>query len=111
MKKINSKNLWEYINGLSRNEKVKFNVYYDDNYVTKIVWNGENFEWESGTFTSEAFFKPLYDFEVIEEEFEDIEECFAGVELEYNKNSIEYKINQLIKNQKNIIEKLKGKSE
>ena len=42
-----------------------------------------------------------------EDEFEDIEELFAGVELEYNKNSLEYKINQLIKNQKKIIERLK----
>ena len=42
-----------------------------------------------------------------EEEFEYIEECFAGVELEYNKNSLEYKINQLIKNQKLLIEKIR----
>ena len=65
-KKINSKNLWDFINELARNEKVKFKVYCDDSYVTNILWNGENFEWESGTFTSEAFFNPLYDFEVIE---------------------------------------------
>lgn len=67
-KKINSKNLWDFINELARNEKVKFKVYCDDSYVTNILWNGENFEWESGTFTSEAFFNPLYDFEVIEED-------------------------------------------
>ena len=66
-KTINSEHLWNYINELERNEKVKFKVYFDDNYVTNIVWNGENFEWESGTFTSEAFFNPLYDFEIIEE--------------------------------------------
>lgn len=67
--KINSKNLWEYINEeLGTYDKVKFNVYYDDNYVTQIYWNGENFEWEPGRFTSEAFFNPLYDFVVIEGE-------------------------------------------
>ena len=66
--KINSKDLWNYINDLTTNEKVKFNVYYDDNYVTQIYWNGDNFEWEPGRFTSEAFFNPLYDFEVIEGE-------------------------------------------
>lgn len=66
--KINSEKLWNYINELARNEKVKFKVYCDDSYVTNILWNGENFEWESGTFTSEAFFNPLYDFEIIEED-------------------------------------------
>ena len=68
--KINSEHLWKYINELATNEKVKFNVYYDDQYVTQIYWNGESFEWEQGTFTSEAFFNPLYDFVVIEEEKE-----------------------------------------
>jgi len=67
--KINSEKLWKYINEeLGTYDKVKFNVYYDDDYVTQIYWNGENFEWESGRFTSEAFFNPLYDFEVIEGE-------------------------------------------
>ena len=45
--------------------------------------------------------------EILDDEFEDIEEYFAGVELEYNKNEYQYKINQLIKNQKKIIEMLK----
>jgi len=66
--KINSEHLYKYINELATNEKVKFNVYYDDQYVTQIYWNGESFEWETGTFTSEAFFNPLYDFIPIEEE-------------------------------------------
>lgn len=78
-KKINSEHLWNYINELSRNEKVKFKVYCDDSYVTNIVWNGENFEWESGTFTSEAFFNPLYDFEVIEED-----KKIEKLNIEYN---------------------------
>lgn len=67
--KINSKDLWKYINDeLGTYDKVKLNVYYDDVYVTQIYWNGENFEWEPGRFTSEAFFNPLYDFVVVEEE-------------------------------------------
>lgn len=66
--KINSEHLYKYINELATNEKIKFNVYYDDQYVTQIYWNGESFEWETGTFTSEAFFNPLYDFIPIEEQ-------------------------------------------
>lgn len=65
--KINSENLWEYINELATNEKVKLNVYYDNEYVTQIYWNGNSFEWEPGRFTSEAFFNPLYDFIVVEQ--------------------------------------------
>lgn len=68
MKKINSENLWEFVNNLATNEKVKFKVFCDDMYVTEIFWNGNYFEWEEGTFTSEGFFNPLYDFvEIIED--------------------------------------------
>ena len=68
MNKINSENLWEFVNNLVTNEKVKFKVFCDDMYVTEIFWNGEYFEWEEGTFTSEGFFNPLYDFvEIIED--------------------------------------------
>ena len=66
--RVNSEHLYNYINDLATDEKVKFKVYYDDNYVTEIYWNGECFEWDTGTFTSEVFFNPLYDFEVIEED-------------------------------------------
>lgn len=65
--KINSEKLWDYIFNLATDEKVKFKVYYDDCYLTEIYWDGENFNWEAGRFTSGAFFNPLYDFEVIEE--------------------------------------------
>ena len=68
--KINSEKLWDYINNLATDEKVRFKVYYDDIYTTEILWNGGNFEWESGRFTSEAFFSPLYDFEPIEKGIE-----------------------------------------
>ena len=130
--KINSEKLWNYINELARNEKVKFKVYCDDSYVTNILWNGENFEWESGTFTSEAFFNPLYDFEIIEEDKKiekldkrvlsqnlmiadsnaPIDEKWKLVQKLIYDNSIEIekvknKLNELIEE----IEKLKGKSE
>lgn len=117
-KTINSEHLWNYINELARNEKVKFKVYCDDSYVTNIVWNGENFEWESGTFTSEAFFNPLYDFEIIEEDkkIEKLEYSNGGLTLHYGNDDyaivnhekiIINKINELI----DEIEKLKVKSE
>lgn len=32
--KINSEKLWSFINELAKNEKVKFKVYYDGNYLT-----------------------------------------------------------------------------
>lgn len=68
MKKINSENLWEFVNNLATNQKVKFKVFYDDDYITEIFWNGNYFEWEESTFTSEAFFNALYDFVVIEDD-------------------------------------------
>ena len=58
--KVNSENLYKYINDLATDEKVKFKVYYDDNYVTQVYWNGESFEWDTGTFTSGAFFNPFF---------------------------------------------------
>lgn len=97
--KINSKDLWNYINDLSTNEKVKFNVYYDDNYVTQIYWNGDNFEWEPGRFTSEAFFNPLYDFVVVEEEKkipEKIEEEEIEVSMAIGEGICANKINEII---------------
>lgn len=90
--KINSENLWKYINELVTNEKVKFNVYYDDQYVTQIYWNGESFEWEQGTFTSEAFFNPLYDFIPIEEEKKIPEELptWFSLEKDCENDNIQY---------------------
>lgn len=102
--KINSKNLYEYINELATNEKVNFKVYYDDTYMTDILWNGESFQWEPGLFTSEAFFNPLYDFEVIEEKPEYIEEmtmCTTGIigfdGVENITSELKYKFNALAK--------------
>lgn len=66
--KINSEKLFEFVNNLGTDEKVKFKVYLDDNYVTDINWDGENFNWEPGTFTSGMFFDPLIDFEEVKED-------------------------------------------
>ena len=66
--KINSEKLYDFINNLGTDEKVRFKVFYDDNYVTEIYWDGENFRWEPGTFTTGALFNPLYDFVEVEEE-------------------------------------------
>lgn len=120
--KINSKELFNYINELPTGKKVKFAVYYDDNYIAEVKWDGKNFNLESGMFTSGAFFSPLYDFKILNEtddEFEDIEEIeqqdFAYDLTEDSKceclreyyQQCEETINQLIRNQKNIIDKLK----
>lgn len=103
--KINSEKLYQYINELATNEKVKFKVHYDDTYVTDIVWNGESFEWGSGKFTSEAFFNPLYDFEVIEEEkeIEEIDETLEYLSHNFQESVlldirvIQGKINELVR--------------
>ena len=83
MKKINSENLWKFVNDLATNKKVKFKVFYDDNYVTEILWNRDYFEWEEGTFTSEGFFNPLYDFIVIEEDNDKLEKIPYEFNLGY----------------------------
>lgn len=63
--KVNSKYLYDVITKLKG--KAKVNVYCDDVFTgTTIYWNGEMFIWEPGTFNSEAFFNPKYDFEIIE---------------------------------------------
>lgn len=90
--KIKSKtgDIYEYIEGKGKFVNVK-----DEMYV-----------WTLGDFRNLD-----REIEVLEEdkeiEYEEIEECFAGVELEYNKSAPEYKINQLIRNQKKIIDELK----
>ena len=75
-------------------------------YVLEKDNENENFIYFLGEcfLESDMFNKCI---EVLDDDFEDIEECFAGVELEYNKDSLEYKINQLIRNQKKIIKRVK----
>ena len=113
--KINSRDLFDYINGYLDNKEAKFKVFHNENYVTDIFWDGENFNWESGTFTSGAFFDPLYNFYLIEEDKEikklglydiakqdgDAIEPDTILELDYEKvsktfNKVYDKINELI---------------
>ena len=104
--KVNSKDLWEYIFNKVIDKKVKFKVYYDDCYVTEILWNEKKFEWETGTLTSEAFFNPLYDFEVIEED-KKIEKLVIKLVEEREHYDLKVKINELI----DELNKLKGGSD
>lgn len=96
--KINSEKLFDYINNLATMEKVKFNVYYDDMYLTEIYWDGENFNWEPGKLLSGAFFNPLYDFEIIEEDKEiDILPMIYSGDCQDEIMRNRYKINELVK--------------
>lgn len=108
--KINSRKLFDFINELESNEKVKFKVYYDDNYLTEIEWDGENFNWEPSTFTSGAFVNPLYDFEIIEDKPKKINEFaftnYKGdVVIGANIYAFYYKIIELIKVVNYLLEK------
>ena len=68
--KINSENLYELINDGTIKVNTKIKVYEDDIYRTTITFDGYDFIWETGTFSSEMLFNPLVDFEIIEEEIE-----------------------------------------
>lgn len=68
--KVNSENLYELINDGTIKVNTKIKVYKDDIYVTTITFDGYDFIWETGTFTSGMLFNPLCDFEIIEEEKE-----------------------------------------
>ena len=66
--KINSRQLWKYIFDLDDIKEIKFKIYKDDVYTGTIIkWDGENFWWEPGTFSTGSFFDPTCDFEIIEE--------------------------------------------
>ena len=110
MEKINSENLYEIINDGVIKAGTKINVYKDDIYITTIIFNGYDFIWEPGTFSSGNLFNPLYDFEIIEED-KDIEKMILmfpdGMEFDcyirglisiYNTNfsDIKNKIDELI---------------
>lgn len=60
--KIRNDELYDFVNDLGTLERPEFEVYFDDVYSGNIKWNGNYFEWESGKFTSEIFFNPLYEF-------------------------------------------------
>lgn len=120
MNRINSQDLWEFVNGLGTKEKVKFKVYHDDDYVTEILWNGDMFEWEEGTFTSEGFFNPLYDFVIIEDNEKIEKEDLFTIDESMTKSSLvawqkanngifKKKIDELIDHISKIEEKLDEK--
>lgn len=105
--KVNSRWLYDSVNKLKGKAKVE--VYCDDVFTgTTIYWNGDMFEWEPGTFNSEAFFNPKYDFEIIEEKkieklkYSDYNEVFSKHEVD-----MFIRINELI----DEVEKLKENNE
>lgn len=68
--KVNSETLYKLINDGTIHENTKLNVYRDDIYITSIEYDGYDFNWDAGTFTSGMFYDPLVEFEIIEEEKE-----------------------------------------
>lgn len=110
--KVNSAGLYDLINQKNIKPNTKINVYLDDIYKTQIIFDGECFNWTSGTFDSSYFFNPLVDFEIMEEEkkLEKINETIA-----YSDNTYTYswtrkekilvnKINELIDKIKDFME-------
>ena len=72
--KVNSETLYELINDGTIKENTKFEVYRDDIYITVIEFDGYDFNWDSGCFTSGMFYDPLVEFKEIIEEEKEIEE-------------------------------------
>lgn len=91
-------------------EKILFDAEYDFDEFSHYYLNEENCRSAISNYLGENFLESDMFNECIEipnDGFEDIEEFFAGAELDYNENAPEYKINQLIKNQRKIINMLK----
>lgn len=101
--KINSKELFKYVNELKCNEKVNFKVYHHDTYITEIYWDGMNFNWQPGAFTSGAFFNSMYYFEPIRE-LEELtyENTFQGNSDMEVQEILANKINDIIREIKKI---------
>ena len=106
--KVNSETLYELINDGTIHENTKLNVYRDDIYITSIEYDGYDFNWDAGTFTSGMFYDPLVEYEIIEEEKE-IEEIPIP-EIESSKNErilrAELKINELVREVRKLKEEL-----
>lgn len=67
--RIDSCDLYDYVNSLKVNEKVSFKVFYNCMDIGETIeWDGIRFNWKPGTFDSSAFFNPDYSFEIIEED-------------------------------------------
>lgn len=106
--KVNSESLYELINDGTIKVNTKIKVYKDDIYITTITFDGYDFIWETGTFTSGMLFNPLCDFEIIEEEKE-IEELDLGEArpngeciISINDKKIQDKINELVREVNNL---------
>ena len=67
MNRINTETLYELINGGVLKAGMKLKVYKDDVILTEIMFDGYDFQWETGTLTSGDFFNPLVDFEIFED--------------------------------------------
>lgn len=102
MKKINSETLYELINDGTIKANTKMRVYKDDVYITTITFDGYDFIWETGTFSSGMLFNPLCDFEIIEEDkkIERFEMCTGGIMgfdgVENITSGLKDKINEII---------------
>ena len=107
---VKNKNVPKKIRLILYNRSEVYCAEYDvgkfSHYVLEKDSENENFRY----FLIDCFLESdMFDkcIEVLNDEFEDIEECSVGVESGYNKDSLGYKINQLIRNQKKIIKRLK----
>lgn len=67
MNRINSETLYELINDGVIKAGTKLKVYKDDVISTEIMFDGYDFQWQTGTLTSGDFFNPLVEFEIFED--------------------------------------------
>lgn len=101
--KVHGGTLYEFINNGTIKAGTKLKVYEDDNYITTITFDGYDFVWESGIFTSGMLFNPLCDFEILEEEkeIEEIDMCTSGIMgfdgVENITSVLKDKINELVR--------------
>lgn len=100
--KINSEILYELVNDGVIKPGTKLKAYKDDIYVTNIVFDGYDFIWASGTFSSGMLFNPLVDFEIIEEELSPyVSNADLLKEITMNRN----KINEILREIRKLKEK------
>lgn len=105
--KINSKDLYGYIDSLKTGEVVKFNVWRDDIFTgVQVIWDGVNFNWESGKFSSGEFFSPLYDFEIVDDKPEQIDLFEFGELEEANHYELKKRCNELAKATNYLLKKV-----
>lgn len=64
---ISGRDLFKLINDETIKKDTKLDVYKDNNYITTIVFDGYDFQWESGKFNSGLFFDGAVTFEIIKD--------------------------------------------